>query len=493
MNTSGWLGTLRAVAMDAMAAAAPPNPEHHQAPFRPFGISPSRALRTTHVIMRWQRPFEAARWLCLWGSSLMLVVAPQAAMAGTANVEADAKTIFQHNLGYYPLSPALEGGWRSLGSGGLSYEGSGVDGTFAQILAGGSASSGQVRGFTQIAGEAHKEYWNTQIHVELDASWRDTISAPSSRSAAPDGTPVPVRITRLAQQFGDPNANASVNILGWTVNMAAQPNGFYYSEEVVDNFLTVGAAVNIGLRLQTKSSIFCCEIRGQYKAKQSNVIAAYAIEILDPRFVLNDDEGRPAPVPRLTQGLNDQRPLTPYTEERTEDGRSRYTFPHEVIGSDGVAPRYYIDPPVASGYEYSVLSGPLFTTVLLPDVGDGLYGIEVWNGTGWDDLGVQVRAGESFDLRSRTGTNGISRFRVTGIEESAGIDPHGHQFVTGLTFNASGEVLFTQESLVTSVPEPATHALLLTGFLALMLRHRALRRQTSEAGGAFRTWGHCFQ
>ena len=121
-----------------------------------------------------------------------------------------------------------------------------------------------------------------------------------------------------------------------------------------------------------------------------------------------------------------------------------------MIGGNGVAPRYYVDPAVASGYEFNVLSGPLFTTVLLPNVGDGLYRVEIWNGIGWEDVGVEVRAGESFDFRSRTGVAGISRFRVTGIEESAGIDPHGHQFVTGLTFSEFGEVKLMQTSLVSS-------------------------------------------
>ena len=444
---------------------------------------PTHPMRETQCLRAPEcrlQPSLTRRLISLLSTSVVLVAGPPVALAGVANFDVEARTVFQHNLAYHPLSPPLENGWRSLGSGGFNYEGSGVDDTFVQMLAGGSALPGQLRGFLQVAGQADKEYWNTQASMQLDGSWRDTINAPSSGSAAPDGTPIPVRITRLAQQFGGLNTSATANILGWVVDMTAQTNGIYYSEEVVNDFLTVGKARNIGVHLRTGGGFKCCEIREQYKAIQSSVFIAYGFEILDPRFVLNDDEGRPVPVPSYTQGLNDQRPLSPDRTRRTNDGGSEYTFDHEVIGGEGAAPRYYIDPAVASGYEFNVVSGPLFTTVLLPNVGDGLYRVEVWNGSGWEDVGVDVRAGESFDFRSRTNSSGISRFRVTGIEESAGIDPHGHQFVTGLTFSEIGAVTLTQTSLVTSVPEPAVWQLLLLVAACVAARVAASHRGKFE-------------
>ncbi|MGS0759101.1 hypothetical protein ACVBEH_32590, partial [Roseateles sp. GG27B] len=53
------------------------------------------------------------------------------------------------------------------------------------------------------------------------------------------------------------------------------------------------------------------------------------------------------------------------------------------------------------------------------------------------------------------GTGGASAFRVTGIAESAMLDPSNTQaFVTGLTFTSAGTVNMTQTSITAAVPEP---------------------------------------
>ena len=135
----------------------------------------------------------------------------------------------------------------------------------------------------------------------------------------------------------------------------------------------------------------------------------------------------------------------------------------------------FIDPEIAIGYEYSLTSvGNSFTSVILPNVGDGLFSIEVWDGSGWVLAGGAM-AGTSFDL---AGFGEVVRFRVNGIEVEAGLDPaNPTAFVTGLTFASAGSVNVNQTPLtVTVVPEPQAYALMLAGLgVAGLMRIR--RRQ----------------
>lgn len=134
---------------------------------------------------------------------------------------------------------------------------------------------------------------------------------------------------------------------------------------------------------------------------------------------------------------------------------------------------YYIDPDVAVGYEYAIGEGnPLFMSVDLPDdIGDGLYDIDIWDVTGqWLRLASNWDGHKVFGF----GPDGASRFRVLGIETSAGLNPgNTTAFVTGLTFSANGQFTGTQSPIVVSlnnVPEPPTLALAALGMLALVGR-----------------------
>lgn len=136
---------------------------------------------------------------------------------------------------------------------------------------------------------------------------------------------------------------------------------------------------------------------------------------------------------------------------------------------------YYIDPEVAIGYDYAIGAGdPLFQSVLLPNVGDGLFDI-----FGFDAAGNLVlladdwAAGDVFDF----GAGGIDRFRVLGIEASAGLDPlNTTAFITGLTFTGAGQFTGTQTPITVTidVPEPPVWALVLMGLLALRRRRLAV-------------------
>ncbi|SCX57859.1 PEP-CTERM sorting domain-containing protein [Nitrosospira sp. Nsp1] len=144
-------------------------------------------------------------------------------------------------------------------------------------------------------------------------------------------------------------------------------------------------------------------------------------------------------------------------------------------GFDFAIPSYtiYLDPLVATGYDYILDSGPNFQSVLLPSIGDNQFGLYLWNGTTWTFDSV-INAGTEHSF----GSMGVDRFRIAGIETSAGLDPNSPTaFVTGLTFAGTGEasmrmIPLTQE--VGVVPEPETYAMLLggLGLLGFMVRRR---------------------
>ena len=140
---------------------------------------------------------------------------------------------------------------------------------------------------------------------------------------------------------------------------------------------------------------------------------------------------------------------------------------------------YFIDPEVAVGYDYAIGSGnPNFGSVDLPDaIGDGLYDIFGFDAN--DQLVLLAhdwKGSDVFDF----GTAGLSRFRVTGIETSAGLNPaNTTAFITGLTFTGSGQFTGTQTPITVTVndtPEPPTLALVvcvLAGMAGLQRRRSA--------------------
>ncbi|MEO7338815.1 MAG: PEP-CTERM sorting domain-containing protein [Caldimonas sp.] len=137
---------------------------------------------------------------------------------------------------------------------------------------------------------------------------------------------------------------------------------------------------------------------------------------------------------------------------------------------------YFIDPAVATGYDYRIGAGnPNFRSVLLPTgIGDGLYDIYGLNASGPASLlAHDWLGGAVFDF----GNLGLDAFRIGGIEASAGLDPADvTAFVTGVTFTADGLFTGTQTPLtvdVAAIPEPETYALMLVGLGAL----GALRRK----------------
>jgi hypothetical protein len=165
---------------------------------------------------------------------------------------------------------------------------------------------------------------------------------------------------------------------------------------------------------------------------------------------MNLNKDRPAGDPLFSRLLSRSRFIFEFfVQDNAPPGKIflPFTAPDGTFRFDiaGVGPQtIFIDPPVAVGYDYAIGPGdPNFASVLLPDVGDGVYELHRWNGTAWVfDRLLTAGVPHSFPA------GGVDRFRIKGIEASAGLDPTNPvAFVTGLTFTASGQFTGTMKPI----------------------------------------------
>jgi len=116
-----------------------------------------------------------------------------------------------------------------------------------------------------------------------------------------------------------------------------------------------------------------------------------------------------------------------------------YSFEFAITDNDPI----FIDPDVAIGYDYIVNSGPIFTSVLLPEnIGDNLFDLWLWDLSinDWFNTGTTLTGGLWHDFGQAT-----DRFRILGIEIDGMLDPTDPTaFVTGLTFDSLGVVNLNQ-------------------------------------------------
>jgi hypothetical protein len=135
-----------------------------------------------------------------------------------------------------------------------------------------------------------------------------------------------------------------------------------------------------------------------------------------------------------------------------------FNFVFNVAGQ-----RVYVDPVVATGYDYIADAGQTFTSVILPAVGTQDFSLFLWNGTEWV-FNFSLEAGNEHFF----GGSGVDRFRIAGISISAGLDPNNPSaFVTGLTFHNNGISSMHMIPLLSPVPLPSTMILFGVGLVAM--------------------------
>ncbi|MGF1764663.1 nidogen-like domain-containing protein [Aliivibrio kagoshimensis] len=134
--------------------------------------------------------------------------------------------------------------------------------------------------------------------------------------------------------------------------------------------------------------------------------------------------------------------------------------------------RVFIDPDVATGYDYYVDQGDNFATVLLPSgYDDDNYELWLLNGNGNWVLSATIAAGDIYTFAS----GGVSEFRILGIDVDNMLDPTNPLgFVTGLTFTGAGnqqirQVAITEFVEPVGVSEPQTALLFLMALGGLVV------------------------
>lgn len=157
------------------------------------------------------------------------------------------------------------------------------------------------------------------------------------------------------------------------------------------------------------------------------------------------------------------------TPDIQPNGVPAYNFSILNVGGQTI----FVDPLIAIGYDYEVgVGNPNFASVTLPGgIGDNFYDLWLWNGTDYVDSGIDLIGGIQFFF----GAGGVDRFRILGIELSAGLSPFdATAFVTGLSFVGDGNFTGRMLPIAVQVPEPGSLPLIV---LALSLAGLAYRRR----------------
>jgi hypothetical protein len=187
--------------------------------------------------------------------------------------------------------------------------------------------------------------------------------------------------------------------------------------------------------------------------------------ILNAALFLDDAAGSCNPA--CNDDGTPENPLLPINDDTPDE------FDFSFTVTEPTTP-IFIDPDIAIGYNYVVNSGPNVASVILPNIGDGVFDIFGWDGTDYNVLLGQALANIAFDFAA----GGVDMFQVLGIETSAMLDPtDSTAFVTGLTWTGTGIVDITQSPISVfvdpnAVPEPSIIALLSMGLIGLCFSRR---------------------
>lgn len=158
-------------------------------------------------------------------------------------------------------------------------------------------------------------------------------------------------------------------------------------------------------------------------------------------------------------------PIMPSTS--TDEGFSFNTSGTVLINGQQFRGGFY-DPDVAIAYTYEATSvDTIFDKVMIPNTyGNGVFDLYVWDENSQDfvDSSFDLNTRDWFDFSDNLGmSQGVSKFRIAGIEPQALIDPNNPTgFVTGLTFSGS-ESSFTMTPITAPIPEADNYALIALG------------------------------
>jgi hypothetical protein len=169
------------------------------------------------------------------------------------------------------------------------------------------------------------------------------------------------------------------------------------------------------------------------------------------------------------QGVSPTTPLLPTT---ITPGSNIVGFSVPVIaGGFGTTDPVYIDPVIATGYDFAV-TGTKFRSVLIPAPlphGDASFELQ------FDGHSVPLLAGTAYDF-SALEPGGVTAFSIRGIDPSEMLDPTNPlAFVTGLIFTDAGIANVT----MTPVPEPSSTVL--CGAAAAVAAFATRRRERKQA------------
>ncbi len=173
----------------------------------------------------------------------------------------------------------------------------------------------------------------------------------------------------------------------------------------------------------------------------------------------------------IADGLTPNTPLLPTV---TSSPQSGFEFTFETSTSGDFT---FIDPDIAIGYDYEITSGSTFTSVLLPEnIGDNLYDLWLFDQALGDfiDSGINLTGGVAYTF----GQEGLSLFRILGIETDALLDPNDpFSFVTGLKFSDPGATVNISQTAISqfipsAVPVPPSFILFASGVIGLFIRRR---------------------
>ncbi|VWX54718.1 PEP-CTERM protein-sorting domain-containing protein [Novosphingobium sp. 9U] len=156
--------------------------------------------------------------------------------------------------------------------------------------------------------------------------------------------------------------------------------------------------------------------------------------------------------PPTDYGASPENPVLP--TEQTPGGGYEFTF--EI---DPTRPTF-IDPPVATGYDFGAEGGALFTSAVFTSLLNDSDGYQLYDGA---NLLGQVAIGQTFTFASP-----LAAFQLRGIDSINMLQPGDPlAFVSGFTFDRTGTVTVTQnpyvQDVAAAVPETATWAMMILG------------------------------